>query len=102
MSSSSSCASHPSDSHSAGSCQEEYEDIVWTKEVAAPAVELELQGGEFEASAEMKVEKVRNAGLDFFFFDECEFKINPPRRPVDLAHWLHARVLRWRFVRWRY
>jgi hypothetical protein len=81
--------------------EDEFEDQVWTKEVKATSVEIDPRPIEFEASAEVRLEKVRQAGLDFFFFDECEYNINPPKRPVDLRRWVHSRMLRWRWVRWR-
>lgn len=46
-------------------------------------------------------EKLRDAGLSYWHFVEHDFKIDPPRRPIDLKRWLHARMLRWRFLRWR-
>ena len=35
-------------------------------------------------------------------FEEVDFAISPPRRPIDLKRWLNARMLRWRFLKWRH
>jgi hypothetical protein len=76
---------------------------VFSKEHKWDTIKLDPRPRTFQVTCEReREEKVRSAGLDYFMFDEVDFVINPPRRPVDLKRWVHSRMLRWRFLKWRH